>query len=103
MSSIEHHAAQARRPKPFSLEPAHVSMRDGCAYTGDSRSRMYEAIAEGKVEAVKEGNRTLLVFESLKKRVAERPRAAIGVGNEKFREMRKLAGPKRRRRRKSAK
>ena len=50
------------------LEPAHVTFRVGCAYTGDSRSAMYDAIAEGKVEAVKEGNRTLLVFESLKRR-----------------------------------
>jgi hypothetical protein len=42
------------------IEPAHVTIRDGCAFTGDSRSGMYQAIAAGKVEAVKEGNRTLL-------------------------------------------
>jgi hypothetical protein len=85
------------------IEPAHVTIRVGCAYTGDSRSRMYEAIGEGKVRAVKEGGRTLLVFEDLKKRVADRPRAVIGTGNEKFSQMRKLASPKRRRGRKSAK
>lgn len=37
-------------------------MRDGCAYTGDSRTAMYDAIGKGEVEAVKEGKRTLLVF-----------------------------------------
>ena len=89
----EHHHPQ--------IEPAHVTIPVGCAYTGDSRSAMYEAIGKGEVEAVKSGSRTLLVFESLKRRVAARKRAAIGVGNEKFRELRKLAKPKRRRRRKA--
>jgi hypothetical protein len=83
------------------IEPFHLTIRDGCAYTGDSRTRMYEAIAADKVEAVKEGGRTLLVFESLKRRVASRPRAVIGAGNEKFRNLQKLAKPKRRRRRKA--
>ena len=67
-------------------------MRAGCAYTGDSRTRMYEAIGNGEVEAVKEGRRTLLVFESLKKRVAARKPAIIGAGDPKFREMRNMAG-----------
>ena len=83
------------------IEPAHVTIRDGCAYTGDSRTRMYEAIAEGKVEAVKEGGRTLLVFESLKRRVASRKPAVIGAGNEKFSQLQKLARPQRHHRRKA--
>ena len=37
------------------IEPANVTMRVGCAYTGDSRTAMYDAIGKGEVEAVKEG------------------------------------------------
>ena len=65
-------------PRPsFPREPAHVTMPDGCAYTGDSRTTMYNAIIRGEVEAVKQGNRTLLVFASLKKRVAARKPAIM--------------------------
>ena len=82
------------------LEPANVTMRQGCRYTGDSRSGMYDAIGAGLVDAVKEGKRTMLVFASLKRRVAARKPAAIGKGDPKFRELRKLANPNRRRRHK---
>jgi hypothetical protein len=92
------HHQQIAGGKSFPFEPAHVTMRHGCAYTGDSRSAMYEAIAKGEVEAVKEGKRTLLVFESLKRRVAARKPAVIGAGNPKFRELRKLATKRRHRR-----
>jgi hypothetical protein len=85
------------------IEPAHVTMGEGCRFTGDSRTTMYEAIGKGEVEAVKSGRRTLLVFESLKRRVASRKPAAIGAGDQKFRELRKLAGNTRRRRRRKAK
>ena len=74
------------------IEPAHVTLNVGCAYTGDSRSSMYGAIAKGEVEAVKNGRRTLLVFESLKKRVAARKPALIGIGDPKFRALRSM-GP----------
>jgi hypothetical protein len=70
------------------VEPAHVTMGVGCAYTGDSRSTMYDAISEGKVQAVKEGRRLLLVFASLKKRVESRKPAVIGRGDQHFKELR---------------
>ena len=89
--------------KSFPLEPAHVTLRDACAYTGDSRTRMYEAIAAGQVEAVKEGRRTLLVFASLKKRIASRKPATIGAGDPQFRAMRDMAGNTRRRHKRKAK
>ena len=57
---------------------------------------MYNAISEGKVQAVKEGKRTLLVFESLKQRAASRRPAVIGAGDkstEKFRQLRELRKP----------
>jgi hypothetical protein len=80
------------------IEPAHLTVRDACAFSAYSRSRLYEAIGRGEIAAVKEGSRTLIVFDSLKKQIAARKPAAIGVDNEKFREMRKLARQKRRRR-----
>jgi hypothetical protein len=83
------------------IEPAHVTLPVGCAFTGDSRSTMYGAISRGEVEAVKEGKRTLLVFESLKKRVAARKPAIIGAGDPKFRELQRLGAiPKPRKHRK---
>lgn len=86
--------------KSFPIEPANVTMRVGCAYTGDSRTAMYDAIGKGEVDAVKEGRRTLLVFESLKRRVAARKPAQIGAGDPKFRELGKMGGRARRRKRK---
>jgi hypothetical protein len=80
------------------IEPANVTMRDGCAYTGDSRTAMYDAIGRGEVEAVKEGKRTLLVFASLKRRVASRKPAKIGKGDPQFRALRSLAGTRPRKR-----
>jgi hypothetical protein len=85
------------------VEPANVTMRDGCAYTGDSRTVMYDAIGKGEVEAVKQGRRTLLVFASLKKRVASRKPATIGAGDPQFRELRSRVGTRPRKRKTSKK
>ena len=60
----------------FQLEPIHVTIRVACAITGDSRTRIYEAIKNGEVDAVKDGKRTLLVYESLKRRAAKRESSA---------------------------
>jgi hypothetical protein len=73
------------------IEPAFVTMSDGCRYLAVSRSKMYSDIAEGLVDAVKEGRRTLLVFSSLKKRGESRKPAAIGAGDPKFRALRDMA------------
>jgi hypothetical protein len=85
------------------IEPAHLTVRDACAFSAYSGSRLYEAIARGEIAAVKEGSRTLIVFDSLKKQIAARKPASIGVGNKKFREMRKLANSSMRRRGRKAK
>jgi hypothetical protein len=89
--------------KSFPIEPANVTLAVGCRYTGDSRTAMYDAIGKGDVEAVKQGRRTLLVFASLKKRVASRPPAKIGKGNQQFRELRSLVGTRSRKRKTSRK
>jgi len=83
------------------IEPVHLTIRAACAYSAYSRSKLYEAIGLGQIEAVKEGSRTLIVFDSLKKQIAARKPAVIGAGNPKYREMRMLAKPSRRRRRKA--
>jgi hypothetical protein len=85
------------------IEPVNVTLAVGCAYTGDSRTVMYDAIAKGDVEAVKQGRRTLLVFASLKKRVASRQPAKIGKGDPQFRELRSLVGTRPRKRKTSRK
>jgi hypothetical protein len=84
--------------KSLQLEPIHVTLRNGCRYLGKSKSWMYGKIAQGKVEAVKEGSSTMLVFESLKRLAAARPPAVIGKGNPKFRELRKLVTRRHRKR-----
>ena len=95
---MSHDHQQIAGLKSFPIEPCHVTLAVGCAYTGDSRSAMYDAVAKGEVEAVKSGRRTLLVFESLKRRVAARKPAQIGAGDPKFRELGKMGGRTRRRR-----
>lgn len=83
------------------IEPAHVTVRDACAFSAYSRSRLYEAIGRGEIEAVKEGTRTLIVFNSLKKQIAARKPAVIGAGNPKFRALGKMGGRPRRRHKRS--
>ena len=83
------------------IEPCHLSVRDACAFSAYSRSRLYEAIGRGEIEAVKEGSRTLIVLDSLEKQIATRKPAVIGAGNPKFRELGKMSGRTRRRHKRS--
>jgi hypothetical protein len=45
--------------------------------TGESRSQIYARIGRGEYEAVKSGSRTLVIYESIKQRIANLPRAKI--------------------------
>ena len=47
--------------------------------TGSSRSRVYEMIAAGELDAVKDGSRTLVTGESILRRTANLPRAKFKV------------------------
>jgi hypothetical protein len=85
------------------IEPVHLTVRDACTFSAYSRSKLYEAIAMGKIAAVKEGSRTLIVFDSLKKQIAARKPAVIGAGDPKFRALRKMGPVNTRRRRRKAK
>jgi hypothetical protein len=53
------------------LEPLLCSIQAGTAIIGRSERFIIDAIARGKIEAVKSDRRTLLVVASLKKYVAD--------------------------------
>ena len=63
-----------------SLEPLLCSIQAGTAIIGRSERFIIDAIARGKIEAVKSDRRTLLVVQSLKNYVASLP-AAKGTIN----------------------
>lgn len=57
------------------LEPLLCSVQAGIAIIGRSERFIYDAIARGKIKAVKSDRRTLLVVQSLKDYVANLPSA----------------------------
>jgi hypothetical protein len=59
------------------VEPLACTIDTTKQVTGDSRSKIYELIGDGTYEAVKSGTRTLIIFESIKRRIASLPRAKI--------------------------
>jgi hypothetical protein len=63
-------------PEPV-LEPALMSIADGCDYLAVSIAEMYRLLGLGLVKGVKAGRRTLLTVPSLKARAASLPRAKI--------------------------
>lgn len=62
------------------LEPLLCSIQAGTAIIGRSERFIIDAIARGKIKAVKSDRRTLLVVQSLKDYVASLP-AAKGTPN----------------------
>ena len=59
------------------LEPLTVTIEQTEHLTGESRSQVYARIGRGEYDAVKSGSRTLIIFESIKRRLAALPRAKI--------------------------
>jgi hypothetical protein len=59
------------------LEPIAVTIGQTERLTSESRSQVYNRIANGEYEAVKSGSRTLIIYESIKRRIAKLPRAVI--------------------------
>jgi hypothetical protein len=57
------------------LEPILCSIEAGTAILSRSERFIYDAIARGKIRAVKSDRRTLLVVQSLKDYAAKLPRA----------------------------
>jgi hypothetical protein len=59
------------------FRPITVSIKDAQAITGISRSRVYELIGLGELDAVKDGDRTLITMASIERRQSALPRAQI--------------------------
>jgi excisionase family DNA binding protein len=57
--------------------PIHLSVRDACARHNLSRSALYILIGQGKIAAVKNGRRTLIVTRTLDDHFAALPPAKI--------------------------
>jgi hypothetical protein len=59
------------------LEPLAVTIEQTEKLTSESRSQVYNRIGRGEYTAIKSGRRTLVLFESIKRRIASLPRANI--------------------------
>jgi excisionase family DNA binding protein len=57
----------------MSVEPFALGVKDAAAFIGLSRSRLYELISDGSIDARKLGSRTVIPVESLKSFVANAP------------------------------
>jgi hypothetical protein len=63
--------------KPNDVEPFALSVAKTAQATSESRSRVYQLLADGTYEAVKSGKKTLILVESVRRRFASLPRAAF--------------------------
>ena len=59
------------------LEPLAVTVKEAARISGKGRTKIYEALREGKLHAVKDGERTLIIFPSLRAYVASLPPATF--------------------------
>jgi predicted DNA-binding transcriptional regulator AlpA len=59
------------------IEPLTLTVEQTVQATGESRSKIYELIGTGEYEAKKAGSRTLIVYASIKRRIAALPAAKI--------------------------
>jgi hypothetical protein len=59
------------------IEPLTLSIEQVQQATGESRSQVYVHIRGGTYEAIKNGRRTLVTFESVKRHIASLPPANI--------------------------
>jgi excisionase family DNA binding protein len=58
--------------------PLSYTIAGAVAATGASRTRIYDALARGELEARKAGRRTVIEAEALRRWVASWPRATFG-------------------------
>ena len=61
------------------IKPSHLPIPGAVAYTGSSRTALYEAMKLGKIEAGKCGRRTLVSVASLDEYLASLPTYQAGV------------------------
>jgi hypothetical protein len=62
---------------PASFKPLTITIKQTIAVTNESRTKVYERIGRGEYVAVKSDGRTLVLFESVERRIASLPRAEI--------------------------
>lgn len=60
-----------------SIEAIAVLIPEAERISGLSRTKIYKELAAGHLEAVKHGNRTLILVESIRARLASLPRATF--------------------------
>jgi excisionase family DNA binding protein len=64
-------------PTTATVEPLLVGVAETAHILASSRSEIYQMIARGELDAVKDGARTKITFESIRQRAASRPKAQI--------------------------
>jgi hypothetical protein len=64
-------------PNDDAIEPLTLTIKRTATITGESRSKVYERIGRGEYTALKSDGRTLVTYESIKRRTAGLPRAEI--------------------------
>lgn len=58
------------------ITPAMLTIADAAKYAGFSRSRIYEELSAGRIDARKAGRRTLIVRASIDEMLASLPKAS---------------------------
>jgi excisionase family DNA binding protein len=89
-------------PKNFkteAIEPITATIPTASLISGLGRTTIYQRIKEGKIEAIKSGDRTLIVVESLREYLRELPAYRPEIQTRKMRAA--VAGRQARRRGKS--
>src|SRR5262245_61860551 len=61
-------------------EPLTVTIQQTQRLTGESRSSIYNRIAAGEYDARKSGQRVLILYDSIKRRIQGLPRAKVKPG-----------------------
>lgn len=61
------------------IKPSHMPMPGAVAYSGSSRTTLYEALKNGRIEAKKCGRRTLISVASLDDFLASLPTYQAGA------------------------
>jgi len=61
--------------EPAALEPVAMTVPHAVRFSGIGRSRIYELMNAGQIEAVKAGNRTLIITASIRAYLAGLPAA----------------------------
>jgi hypothetical protein len=59
------------------IEPLALTVAKTAQVTSESRSKVYELLGDGTYTGLKAGRRTLITYESIKRRFASLPRAVI--------------------------